>query len=78
MRSNNYKSVRKHAGLAASVLLLASGAAFGQQQINLAAGSAVATMPDGTFVPMWGYTCGPAVAGSTDPSPTISARHSPR
>jgi hypothetical protein len=65
MRSNNYKSVRKHAGLAASVLLLASGAAFGQQQINLSAGLSAATMPDGTFVPMWGYTCGATVAGST-------------
>jgi len=62
MRSNNYKSVRQHAGLAASVLLLASGAAFGQQQINLSAGLSGATMPDGTFVPMWGYTCGAAVA----------------
>src|SRR5205807_2387624 len=30
MRSNNYKSVLKHAGLAATVLLLASGVAFGQ------------------------------------------------
>jgi len=34
MRSNNYKSVLKHAGLAASVLLLASGAAVAQQQVN--------------------------------------------
>ena len=29
MRSNNYKSVLKHAGLAVSVLLLASGTATG-------------------------------------------------
>src|SRR3979490_1207057 len=66
MRSNNYKSVLKHAGLAASVLLLASGAAFAQQQVNLTAGSIVATMPDGTFVPMWGYSCDAIqVAGST-------------
>src|SRR5438105_1174558 len=62
MRSNNYKSVLKHAGLAASVLLLASGAAFAQQQVSLSAGFATA-YPSGT--PMWGYTCGTAVSGST-------------
>src|SRR5882762_7450632 len=64
MRSNNYKSVLKHAGLAASVLLLASGAAFAQQQVNLSAGVAAAA-PGGTSVPMWGYSCGAAVSGST-------------
>src|SRR5438309_4149163 len=56
MRSNNYKSVLKHAGLAASVLLLASGAAFAQQQVNLTAGPVTAA-PGGTPVPMWGYSC---------------------
>src|SRR5437762_6447471 len=66
MRSNNYKSVLKHAGLAVSVLLLASGAAFAQQQVNLTAAPATATMPDGTAVPMWGYTCDATqVAGTT-------------
>src|SRR6266480_7851322 len=65
MRSNNYKSVLKHAGLAASVLLLASGAAFAQQQINLSAGPVTAA-PGGTPVPMWGYSCDATqVAGST-------------
>src|SRR6266700_3167650 len=62
MRSNNYKSVLKHAGLAATVLLLASGAAFGQ--VSLTAGPATATLPDGAAVPMWGYTCGAAVTGN--------------
>src|SRR5437016_8776857 len=65
MRSNNYKSVLKHAGLAATALLLASGVAFGQQTVNLSVGPATATQPDGTAVPMWGYTCGTAVTGST-------------
>src|SRR5438270_458048 len=65
MRSNNYKSVLKHAGLAATALLLASGVAFGQQTVNLSVGPATATLPDGTAVPMWGYTCGTAVTGST-------------
>src|SRR5437763_201438 len=63
MRSNNYKSVLKHAGLAASVLLLASGAAFGQ--VSLTAGPANALLPDGTSVPMWGYTCTAATAPTT-------------
>src|SRR5205814_1433094 len=51
--------------LAASVLLLASGAAFAQQQVNLTAAPATATMPDGSAVPMWGYSCGPLASGST-------------
>ena len=72
MRSNNYKSVLKHAGLAATVLLLASGVAFGQQTVNLSVGPATAIQPDGTAVPMWGYTCGTAVTGSTPPSGTIA------
>jgi len=45
-------------------LLLAAGMGFGQQQINLSAGPATAAMPDGTVVPMWGYSCGTAT-GST-------------
>src|SRR5438874_1093225 len=73
MRSNNYKSVLKHAGLAASVLLLASGAALAQQQVNLSAGPVTAA-PGGTPVPMWGYSCagvtGTALATG---SPTCSA-----
>ncbi len=56
MRSNNYKSVLKHAGLAATVLLLASGVAFGQQ-VNLTAAGTTTALPDGSVVPMWGYSC---------------------
>src|SRR5947207_13995941 len=63
MRSNNYKSVLKHAGLAATVLLLASGAAFGQ--VSLTAGPVNTLLPDGTTVPMWGYTCTAATAPTT-------------
>src|SRR5437762_1971657 len=82
MRSNNYKSVLKHAGLVASVLLLASGAAFAQ--VNLTAAPATGRMPDGTAVPMWGYSCDPgqpagtctalnkAVAAATAPAGTWS------
>jgi len=65
MQSNIFKSRPIKSGLAASVLLLASGASFAQQQVNLAAGPATARLPDGSAVPMWGYSCGTAVAGST-------------
>src|SRR5947207_1252809 len=79
MRSNNYKSVLKHAGLAATVLLLASGAAFGQ--VSLTAGPTTATLPDGAAVPMWGYTCGAAVTGNigtcTALNPAVQAGTAP-
>src|SRR5437016_3827162 len=64
MRSNNYKSVLKHAGLAATALLLASGVAFGQTTVNLSVGPTTATQPDGTAVPMWGYSCGGVALGT--------------
>lgn len=47
-----------------SFLLLAAVTGFAQQ-VNLTAGPATAAMPDGTIVPMWGYTCGAAVTNST-------------
>src|SRR5207249_6028142 len=39
--------------------------ALGQQTINLTAGPAKAYLPDGSAVPMWGYSCGTAVTGAT-------------
>src|SRR5258706_743813 len=65
MRSTTLKSPLIKSGLAAPVLLLAGGAAFAQQPVNLTAAGATATLPDGTTVPMWGYSCGTAVTGST-------------
>ncbi|WP_244617332.1 choice-of-anchor Q domain-containing protein [Sulfurimicrobium lacus] len=50
------------AGLAASILLLASGVALADT-VNLTAAPSQATLPDGQAVPMWGYSCG-AVAAS--------------
>ena len=52
------------AAVLSSFLLLAALTGFGQV-VNLKAGPATAAMPDGTIVPMWGYTCGTAVSGST-------------
>src|ERR1041384_3757368 len=61
----NIKSIFKRAAGVAGIVLWGAVAAFGQQQINLTAGPATATLPDGSSVPMWGYTCGTAVSGST-------------
>ncbi|MBS0375951.1 MAG: hypothetical protein JSR73_15335 [Proteobacteria bacterium] len=57
------KSALIKSALLVSVLLGAEAQAA--QQINLTAGPANATLPDGTSVPMWGYTCGAVVTGST-------------
>src|SRR5512143_2177916 len=73
MRSNTFKRNLVKPAFAASVLFLASGAAHAQQQINLTAGPAMATLPDGQVVPMWGYSCGSAVGGSTAPCAPLSA-----
>src|SRR5580765_5744615 len=70
MRSNNFKSVLISSGLAASVLLLASGACYAQS-VNLTAGPTNAILPDGSIVPMWGYSCN-GVAGAA-PAPTCAA-----
>jgi hypothetical protein len=59
------KTTLKAAVLVSALLLFAAATGFGQQQINLSAGPATTTMPDGTVVPMWGYSCGTVVTGST-------------
>ncbi len=63
MRSNYLENL-KTAVLAVTVLLLGASLSFAQQQINLTAGPSTITLPDGTTVPMWGYSCGAAVSGS--------------
>ncbi|HKU25868.1 MAG TPA: hypothetical protein VJQ54_10380, partial [Candidatus Sulfotelmatobacter sp.] len=60
VKSSLYKSV----GITI-VLLLGASLALAQQQVNLSAGGASLIMPDGNSVPMWGYSCGTAVAQST-------------
>src|SRR5579864_3186845 len=65
MRFHQLKATMKTALLVTTLLLLGAGLALGQQQINLSAGPATATMPDGSQVPMWGYNCGAVVSGST-------------
>ena len=58
MRSNIFKSILVNSGLAASVLLAASSTALAASSVvNLTAGPSTATLPDGSTVPMWGYSC---------------------
>src|ERR1700740_131994 len=64
MRFNYLNATLKTAILVATVLLLGAGLAAAQQ-INLTAAPTVLTLPDGSTVPMWGYSCGIAVPGST-------------
>jgi hypothetical protein len=82
MRLHIVKSLLLKSSLAAILVLLGSGPASAQT-INLTAGPATATLPDGSTVPMWGYSCGAAVAGSTtacaklNPLATTAAMWSP-
>src|SRR5215470_6681738 len=62
MRSNYLKTL-KTAVLAVTVLLLGAGLSFAQ--VSLTAGPTTLTLPDGTTVPMWGYTCGAVTAPAT-------------
>ncbi len=64
MRSNYLKTL-KTAVLAVTILLLGARISAAQQQINLTAGPAILVGPDGIPVPMWGYSCGALVTGST-------------
>jgi hypothetical protein len=45
------------AALAIIFLLLGAHGAVAQQQVNLTAGAANIALPDGTIMPMWGYSC---------------------
>src|SRR5258708_34498074 len=72
MRMNNFKAILKAATLSVAALLLTAGASFAQQQVNLTAAPTTTTLPDGTTVPMWGYTCGTALANAA-PAATCAA-----
>src|SRR6516165_6148793 len=65
MQTKNFKAILKSAARVLAILPFAAAADFGQQTINLTAGPTTTTMPDGTTVPMWGYSCGTPVSGST-------------
>jgi len=57
MRYHHLKTRLKTAIYAATGLLLGAGMALAQQTVNLTAAPTSIILPDGTNVPMWGYTC---------------------
>ena len=63
MRFKSLTSVLSSAGLAATALLLTTGAVHAQS-VNLTAGSTMAALPNGQTVPMWGYTCNGATGAT--------------
>src|SRR3954449_6802221 len=63
MRLHQFKEILKAAVSGAALLLLGVGSASGAT-VNVSAGPATAKLPDGTAVPMWGYSCG-AVSAAT-------------
>src|SRR5260370_13944446 len=63
MGMNNVKAILKAALRVACILPFAAVFAFGQQRVNRTAAPTTTTMPDGTVVPMWGYTCGALAVG---------------
>ena len=65
MRTYIFKAVIKAVLRVACIFPLAAVATFGQQQVNLTAGPSTVTLPDGSSVPMWGYTCTPLASGVT-------------
>jgi hypothetical protein len=72
------KTTLKAAILLSVFLLFAAAPGFSQaQQVNLTAGPTTTTLPDGTVIPMWGYTCGAVVAGSTATCTPLSGLLSP-
>ena len=64
MRSNYLRPTLKPAALAVTILLLMAGL-LSAQTVNLTASQQTTILPDGNTVPMWGWTCGAAVTGST-------------
>src|SRR6516165_408627 len=65
MRIQTVKATLNATLRVAALFLLAAAAAFGQQVVNLTAAPTSVTLPDGSTVPMWGYSCGTLVTGST-------------
>ncbi|HYM07703.1 MAG TPA: hypothetical protein VEU11_14195 [Terriglobales bacterium] len=63
MNDSKVKTTLKAAILMSVLLLFAAAPSF--SQVNLTAGPTTTMLPDGTVVPMWGYTCGALVTGST-------------
>jgi hypothetical protein len=64
MRSNYLKASLNAATLAGVVLLSIAGVSSAQT-VNLTASQQTTVLPDGSTVPMWGWTCGQVTQGTT-------------
>src|SRR5580692_4071360 len=64
MQMNSLKAMIKTAMRGAAVLLLGAGAAAAMAQVNLTAAPTTLNLPDGSTIPMWGYSCGTATGGT--------------
>ncbi|MBZ5548772.1 MAG: hypothetical protein LAO22_12585, partial [Acidobacteriia bacterium] len=81
MRFNYLKASLKKAILVTTVLLLGMGASFAQS-VNLMAAATTTTLPDGTLVHMWGYSCNdagtaPATCAALNPTAATAGAWSP-
>ena len=63
MRLIDVKSSRRLAACFAAAALFGTGTI--SAQVSLTAAPTTTTLPDGTSVPMWGYTCGAPGSGTT-------------
>jgi Bacterial Ig domain len=74
MRFNFLKATLKNAVSGATVLLLGVGMTVAHAQVSLTAAPAPLTLPDGSVVPMWGYSCtavtSPATCAQLNPAAT--------
>ena len=78
MRFNYLKASLKKAILVTTVLLLGMGASFAQS-VNLTAAATTTTLPDGTLVHMWGYSCNdagtaPATCAALNPTAATAGK----
>ncbi len=66
------KTALKAAFLLSSFFLFAAVTGFGQNTVSLTAQPMTLTMPDGSSVPMWGYSCGGVVQGAAAAAATCN------
>src|SRR5215469_4566106 len=68
MRRHTFKAILKAAASGAALLLLGVGSASAATAVSITAGPTPLTLPDGTSVPMWGYSC----TNATDPCKALN------
>jgi len=76
MRSRIKKTLLGKSGLAASLLLLVTGAATAQT-VSLTAAPGYASLPDGQQIPMWGYSCDTGASSLTTGATCVALNGAP-